>query len=88
MEPGAQWEVSILAPTKDNTRHDKRKNCRVTKLKGRQVDLGKQGSLDREAVSCLQEYEGLSQAETRGMHGREEEARFVFRDPHDIHTST
>lgn len=86
VEPGDQWEVRILAPTKDKTRQDdKRKNCRVTKLKGRQVDLGKQGSLVREAVICLQDCGGSCQAEATEMHHREEKARLVFRGHHDSH---
>lgn len=60
----------------------------MTKLKGRQVDLGKQGSLEREAVICLQDCGGSCQAEAREKHCRDEKARLVFRDRHDIHIST
>lgn len=52
----------------DQARRDRRKNCAVTKLKGRRVDLGKQGSPDRDAVICLQDCGGSCQAEATEMH--------------------
>lgn len=72
----------------DQARRDRRENCGVTKLKGRRVDLGKQGSPDRDAVICLQDCGGSCQAEATEMHRREEKARLVFRDRHDTHVST